>query len=55
LQKFLLTPNNPAAADGRIHHIRISGSPESIHQVIYHILEVKDPLKRKRHIAGSRL
>jgi transposase len=43
------------AADGRIHHIRVSGTPESSHQDIYRALEVKDPLKRNRHIAGSRL
>jgi transposase len=43
------------AADGQIYHIRVSGNPESVHQDIYRALEVKDPLKRKRHIAGSRL
>ena len=43
------------AEDGRIYHIRVSGTPESVHQDIYRILKIKDPLKRKRHIAGSRL
>jgi transposase len=43
------------AADGRIHHIRVSGNPETVHQDIYRIFEVKDPFKRRRHIAGSRL
>jgi transposase len=43
------------AEDGRIYHIRVSGNPESVHQDIYHTLDVKDPLKRKRHIVGSRL
>jgi transposase len=42
-------------ADGRIYHIRVSGNPESVHQEIYRILAVQDPLKRKRNIAGSRL
>jgi transposase len=41
--------------DGTIHHIRVSGIPENAHQEIYRILKVKDPLKRKRHIAGNRL
>jgi transposase len=41
--------------NGQIHHIRVSGIPETVHQELYHILDVKDPLKRKRHIAGSRL
>jgi hypothetical protein len=43
------------AADGRIHHIRVSRIPETVHRDIYRILEVEDPLKRRRHIAGSRL
>jgi hypothetical protein len=41
--------------DKRIHHCRVSGMPENIHQEIYRLLKVKDPLKRKNRIAGSRL
>jgi len=41
--------------DGQIYHIRTSGIPESCHQEIYRMLEVKDPLKTKRHLAGKRL
>ena len=32
---------------GRIHHTRVSSTPESQHKEIYKRLEVKDPLKRK--------
>jgi transposase len=42
-------------AQKRIHQCRISSMPESIHQEIYRLLEVKDPLKRINRIAGSRL
>ncbi len=42
-------------ADKRIHHCRISGMPESAHQEIYRLLNVKDPLKRVNQMAGSRL
>lgn len=38
----------------RIHHIRVSGMPEVAHQEIYKLLGVKDPLKQKRSLAGSR-
>ena len=31
----------------QIHHIRVSGKPESIHQEIYQLLDVTDPLKKK--------
>ena len=42
-------------ADKRIHHCRVSGMPESAHQEIYRLLNVKDPLKRVNRMAGSRL
>jgi len=32
--------------NGSVHHIRLSGTPESEHKKIYDILGVKDPLKR---------
>jgi hypothetical protein len=32
--------------DGGIHHIRVSSTPETRHQEIYNLLEIKDPLKR---------
>ncbi len=41
--------------DGQIYHVRTSGMPESNHQEIYRLLEVKDPLKSKRVLAGKRL
>lgn len=41
--------------DGRIHHIRVSGTPEKKHNEIYKNLGVKDPLKRKHKIVGKRL
>lgn len=31
---------------GGIHHIRVSSTPESSHQEIYNLLDIKDPLKR---------
>lgn len=40
--------------DGKIYHIRVSGMPEVAHQEIYKLLDVKDPLKRKKCLAGSR-
>ena len=39
----------------QIHHIRLSGVPESQHREIYRLLEVKDPLKRNRILVGKRL
>lgn len=42
-------------AKKRIHHLRLSTTPESIHQEIYRILNVKDPLKRLKRLAGTRL
>jgi transposase len=39
----------------QIHHTRVSGSPESLHQVIYRVLDVKDPLKRKHTVIAQRL
>jgi hypothetical protein len=38
------------AEDGSIHHIRVSGMPESEHKRIYDILGVRDPLKKVRHL-----
>jgi len=43
------------SADGQIHHIRVSVITEICNQEIYRILEVKDRLKSRHHIAGSRL
>jgi len=42
-------------ADNKIHHIRVSGMPEKEHLEIYRLLRVKDPLKRRHSLAGSRL
>jgi len=39
----------------QIHHTRVSSSPESLHQDIYRLLDVKDPLKRKHTIIAQRL
>ncbi|HCW09001.1 MAG TPA: IS1634 family transposase [Cytophagales bacterium] len=39
----------------QIHHCRVSGTPESVHQEIYRLLDVKDPLKRINKIVGTRL
>lgn len=39
----------------QIHHVRISSTPESTHQEIYHLLNVKDPLKRKHKVVAKRL
>jgi len=41
--------------DKKIHHVRVSGMAEKEHQEIYRLLKVKDPLKRRHHLAGSRL
>ena len=37
----------------QIHHIRVSGLPEQLHQEIYRSLGVKDPLKRNHYLAGK--
>ncbi len=42
-------------ADNKIHHVRVSGMPEKEHQEIYHLLGVKNPLKRTHRLIGSRL
>lgn len=39
----------------QIHHIRVSGRPESIHQKIYQLLDVKDPLKKKHQQITSKV
>jgi hypothetical protein len=39
----------------QIHHIRVSGTPEMVHQEIYDLLDVKDQLKRKKTIIGKHL
>ena len=39
----------------QIYHIRVSGIPESVHQEIYDLLDVKDPLKRKKKLIGKHL
>lgn len=41
--------------DDQIHHIRVSGMPETGHNDIYKKLGVKDPLKREHKIIGKRL
>lgn len=46
---------NLTDAGKRIHLCRVSSMPELIHQEIYQLLVIKDPLKRLNHIAGSRL
>jgi transposase len=42
-------------ADNKIHHLRVSGMPEKERLEIYRLLGVKDPLKRRHQLAGSRL
>ncbi|MDA8226928.1 MAG: IS1634 family transposase [Desulfitobacterium hafniense] len=42
-------------AEDQIHHIRVSGIPESEHTKIYQLLKVKDPLKRDHQWVGKRL
>jgi transposase len=42
-------------AHNKIHHIRVSGMVEKEHREIYHLLGVKDPLRRTHRLAGSRL
>ncbi len=42
-------------AQDQIHHIRVSSSPESAHQEIYRLLDIKDPLKRKHTVVAKRL
>ncbi len=42
-------------AENKIHHLRVSGTPEKEHREIYRLLGVKDPLKRRHHLVGSRL
>jgi transposase len=39
----------------RIHHCQISGTPENIHQEIYRLLNIRNPLKRINKIVGTRL
>ncbi|MDC3418764.1 transposase, partial [Aquibacillus sp. 3ASR75-54] len=41
--------------DDQIHHIRVSGTPETGHKDLYKKLGVKDPLKREYRIVGKRL
>ena len=38
-----------------IHHVRVSGMPEGIHQKIYKLLGITDPLKKIHQVAGTRL
>ena len=38
----------------RIHHIRVSGTPELVHKEIYKLLGVKNTLRRKHCLVGSR-
>lgn len=42
-------------AKKRIYHLRLSTTPESVHQEIYRLLNIKDPLKRLKRLAGTRL
>lgn len=39
----------------QIHHIRVSGKPESIHQEIYRLLDITDPLKKKHQQITSKV
>lgn len=39
----------------QIHHVRISGRPDSIHQEIYKLLDVKDTLKKKHQQITSKV
>jgi transposase len=39
----------------QIHHVRVSGRPESIHQEIYKLLDVKDTLKKKHQQISSKV
>jgi transposase len=39
------------AENGNVHHIRLSGTPESEHKKIYDILGFKDPLKKINKLA----
>ena len=39
----------------QIHHTRVSSTPESFHQDIYQMLDIKDPLKRKHTVVAQRL
>lgn len=39
----------------QIHHIRVSGTPESAHHEVYRLLQIKDPLGRKHTKVGARL
>lgn len=43
------------AENGNVHHIRLSGTPESEHKKIYDILGFKDPLKKINKLAKSGL
>ena len=46
---------NLTDAQKRIHQCRASSMPELVHQEIYQLLGVKDPLKRLNRLAGTRL
>lgn len=39
------------AENGNVHHIRLSGTPESEHKKVYEILGFKDPLKKINKLA----
>lgn len=39
----------------QIHHVRVSSTPETAHQEIYRLLNVKDPLKRTHTVVAKRL
>lgn len=42
-------------SDNVIHHVRVSGKPELMHQEIYKLLNVKDITKRIHKMVGTRL
>lgn len=42
-------------AENKIHHLRLSGTPESATKEIYNLLDIKDPLKTIHTKAGQRL
>ena len=39
----------------RVHHLRMSGLPESCHSVIYNILKIKPGKELKKYIVAKRL
>ena len=42
-------------AEDTVHQVRLSSTPEAVHQEIYRLLEVKDPLARRRRELNVRV